>query len=155
MARAVEDLMAAPEARTADAKAAGNRVVLVGYSSPLLGGSHYLRVHGLPQADEQGVCDDTVPDVERIEVRHGEHRLEISAIVRYQCEERRIASRRVRQFGDIGLQRFPVAVSREILKIDGNFRLKRVYGAASAFSGARSALPDTRCGDGVGRVRHG
>ncbi len=37
---------------TADAKAAGNLVLQVGYSSPLLGGSHYLKVHDLPTGND-------------------------------------------------------------------------------------------------------
>ncbi len=111
-------------------------------------------------ADQPGPVIETLP-TENLGRALGEaglrgiHRLEIPAIVRHQCKKRRIASGRVGQLGDIGLQNFPVAIGREILKIDGDLGLKCVYGAASAFSGARSALPDTRCSDGVGRVHHG
>ncbi len=85
----------------------------------------------------------------------GEHRFEVTAVLGNQREKRGIAAAGIGQLGDIGLQQVVAAGGVEILQIDGDLGLQRVDGAASAFSGTRSTVPDSRCGRGVGRVRHG
>ena len=72
-----------------------------------------------------------------------EHRLEVTAVLRNQRQKRGIATTGV------------AAAGLEFLEVDGNLGLQRVYGTAGAFSGTRSTVPGSRCGRGVGRVRHG
>ncbi|NOR37589.1 MAG: hypothetical protein GQ577_12645 [Woeseiaceae bacterium] len=76
--------------------------------------------------------------------------LDASPIFRKQRDKRGIASGRIRQFADIGLELLEVVVWVEIQDADGDLGLKRVGGTAGTRSRPRSAMPG---GWGVTAVR--